>query len=290
MKRFLLLSAVVLLLAAESAAAAVSHPRKTVIAREIAGSVAVDGVHLVGYGGGSGRIALFDDRTGETRKVEPGRSCTRVLPIDAADGFFLVNCGMNGPEGPVTQQIVFDSSTDTAIDLPLNAYEQIGKEWVEGTMESSGRDVVIYTNWHTGETRSEGEAPSGEIRTPFDLDSPNLDAVALAAKEFVVGASQALEQVRSRGRYSIHLRGRIDDRRIRRCGRACHPVSMKGGLALWSEGATKLFGYRLKTRRRFEWRVSDSAVVRGSTQKRVYYLTPSLSSPQFSDLRSFRWR
>ena len=290
MKRFLLLTAVVLLLAADAAVAAVSHPPKKVHARGIAGSIAVDGVHLVGYGGGGGRIALYDDRTRTTRKVAPGRTCTRVLPIDAVDGFFLVNCGLNGAEGPVVQQIIFDSRTDTAIDLPLNTYEQIGKEWVEGTTESSGRDVVIYTNWHTGETRSEGEAPSGEIRTPFDLDSPNLDAVALAAKEFVVGASQALEQVRSRRRYSMHLRGRISDRTLRRCARVCHPVSMKGGLALWSEGATKLFGYRLKTRRRFEWRVSDTAIVRGATEKRVYYLTPSTSSPQGLDLRSFPWR
>ena len=286
----MLLFVLILFLAAEPATAAVSHPRKVVHARGIAGAIAVDGVHLVGYGGGGGRIALFDDQTRTTRKVKPGRDCTRVVPIDASDGFFLINCGMNGAEGPVTQQIIFDSRTDTAIDLALNSYEQIGQEWLEGTMESDGRDVVIYTNWHTGETRSEGEAPSGEIRTPFDLDSRNLDAVALAAKEFVVGAAQALEQVRSRGRFAIHLRGRMDDKRLRRCARACHPVSMKGGLALWSEGATKLFGYRLKTRRRFEWRVTDTAIVRGATQRRVYYLTPSTSSPQFSDLRSFRWR
>ena len=117
MRRFLLLFAVILLLAAEPAMAAVSHPRKVVHARGIAGAIAVDGVHLVGYGGGGGRIALFDDRTRTTRKVKPGRDCTRVIPIDASDGFFLINCGMNGAEGPVTQQIVFDSRTDTAIDL-----------------------------------------------------------------------------------------------------------------------------------------------------------------------------
>jgi hypothetical protein len=65
---------------------------------------------------------------------------------------------------------------------------------------------------------------------------------------------------------------------------------MKGGLALWMEGSQKLFGYALKSRRRFEWRVSDSALVRGATQRRVYYLTPSFASPQNVDLRSFRWR
>ena len=167
MTRFALLSAMVLLLAVEPAAAAVSHPRRTVIARQIAGSVAVDGVHLVGYSGGRGRIALFDDRTGKTRRVLPGRTCTRVVPIDARAGFFLVNCGANGPEGPVVNQIVFDSHTDEAIDLPGGTYERIGTQWVEGTTPSGDADVVIYTNWHTGETRSEGEAPSGEIRTPF---------------------------------------------------------------------------------------------------------------------------
>jgi hypothetical protein len=290
MRRVALLSALFLLLAAGPAAAAVRHPVRTVHARGVGGTIAVDGVHLVAYTGGSGRIALFDDRTGSTRKVGLGRTCNRVAPIDASDGFFLVNCGTNGPEGPIVQQVVFDARTGTATDLPLASYEQIGSEWVEGTTDSAGRDVVIYTNWHTGETRSEGEAPTGEIRTPFDLDSPNLDAVALAAKEFVVGSSLALEQVRSGRRYSIHLMGRINDKRLRRCARACHPVSMKGGLALWMEGSTKLFGYGLRTRRRFEWRVSDSAIVRGSTARRVYYLTPSRSSPQNADLRSFRWR
>jgi hypothetical protein len=150
---------------------------------------------------------------------------------------------------------------------------------------------VVYTNWHTGETRSEGEAPSGEIRTPFDLDSENLDAVALAGEDFVVGQGLALEQVRSRGRYSIHLMGRMDDRQLASCSRTCHPVSMKGGLALWSDGSTKLFGYQLRSpHRRREWRVSSDAVVRGVTARRIYYLTPSTSSPQFTDLRSFAWR
>src|SRR5439155_1645693 len=95
----------------------------------------------------------------------------------------------------------------------------------------------------------------------------------------------------SRGRYSIHLMGRMDDKLLARCATECHPVSMKGRLALWLEGESKLFGYTLRSpHRRLEWRVSSTAILRGATATRIYYLTPSLSSPQFPDLRSFAWR
>ena len=286
-----MLVAVVLLFAAHSAAAAVSHPKKTVLARGIGGAAAVDGDHLVGWGGGHGRLAVYDDRTGTKTLLDLDRHCSRIVPIDARSGFFLISCGVNGSEGPETFPLVFDTATGVTTELPPGTYEKIGTQWVEGTVDAGARTVVVYTNWHTGETRSEGEAPSGEIRTPFDLDSENLDAVALAAEDFAVGSGQALEQVRSGRRYSMHLMGRIDDRRLANCAHACHAESMKGGLALWSDGDGKLFGYQLRSpHRRREWRVSADAVVRGSTARRIYFLTPSSSSPMASDLRSFSWR
>jgi hypothetical protein len=291
MGRVVVLVALVLLIAAQPAAAAVSHPKKTVLARGIGGAAAVDGDHLVGWGGGHGRLAVYDDRTRTKTLFDLDRHCSRIVPIDASRGLFLINCGVNGAEGPETFPLVFDTATGTTTDLPPAAYERIGAQWVEGTIDTGDRSVVVYTNWHTGETRSEGEAPSGEIRTPFDLDSENLDAVALAGEDFVVGQGLALEQVRSGGRYSMHLMARIDDRRLAKCSRKCHPESMKGGLALWSDGDGKLFGYQLASpHRRREWRVSSDASVRGATARRIYYLTPSSSSPQFSDLRSFAWR
>jgi hypothetical protein len=291
MGRVVVLMAVVLLFAAHSAAAAVSHPKKTVLARGIGGAAAVDGDHLVGWGGGHGRLAVFDDRTGTKTLLDLDRHCSRIVPIDASKGFFLINCGVNGSEGPETFPLVFDTATGVTTELPPGTYEKIGTQWVEGTVDTGARTVVVYTNWHTGETRSEGEAPSGEIRTPFDLDSENLDAVALAAEDFAVGSGLALEQVRSGRRYSMHLMGRIDDRRLANCSHACHAESMKGGLALWSDGDGKLFGYQLRSpHRRREWRVSTDAVVRGSTARRIYFLTPSSSSPMASDLRSFSWR
>jgi hypothetical protein len=286
-----LLCAVALLLSVQPAEAAVSHPKRTGLARGIIGAAAADGDHLVGWGGGRGRLALYDDRTRTKSLVELGRACSRVLPIDASAGSFLINCGVNGAQGPETHPLVYDTTTGVTVDLPPGTYELVGTQWVEGTIESGGRQIVIYTNWHTGETRSEGEAPSGEIRTPFDLDSENLDAVAVAGEDFVVGAGRALEQLHGRGRWSIHLMGRMDDTRLARCAGECHPVSLKGGLGLWLEGETKLFGYTLRSpHRRPEWRVSSTAIVRGATTRRIYYLTPSSSSPQFSDLRSFPWR
>jgi hypothetical protein len=292
MRRVAVLLAVALLLGAQSATAAVSHPTKTVLARGIGGAAAADGDHLVGWGGGRGRLALYDDRTRTKTLLELDRHCSRIVPVDAAgNGFFLINCGVNGAEGPETFPIVVDSATGATMDLPPGTYDRIGSQWAEGTVDSGARSVVVYTNWHTGEVRSEGEAPSGEIRTPFDLDSENLDAVALASNDFAVGQAMALERVGSRGHYSIHLMGRMDDRRLASCSRTCHPLSMKGGLALWSDGSTKLFGYQLRSpHRRREWRVSSDAVVRGVTARRIYYLTPSSSSPQFTDLRSFAWR
>jgi hypothetical protein len=262
-----------------------------VLARGISGAAAVDGDHLVGWAGGGGRLAVYDEQTRIKTLWELGRSCNRILPIDASRGAFLISCGINGPEGSQTFPLIFDTLTNTTIDLPRGVYDRLGAQWAEGTIEQGDRTVVAYVNWHTGETYSEGEAPSGDIRTPFDLDSVNLNAVALAAENFAVGPGQALEQVKSGRRYSIHLMGRMDDKRLASCAHQCDPLSMKGGLALWEDGDTKLFGYGLKSpHRRREWRVSDGATVKGVTKQRIYYLTPSNSSPQNSDLRSFSWR
>src|SRR4051812_39322001 len=158
MRRGGLLCGAVLLLSAQPAGAAVSHPKRTVLARGIIGAVAVDGDHLVGWGGGRGRLALYDDRTRTKTLVELGRPCSRVLPIDASGGSFLINCGINGPQGPETHPLVYDTTTGLTVDLAPGTYELVGTQWVEGTIESGGRQIVIYTNWHTGETRSEGEA------------------------------------------------------------------------------------------------------------------------------------
>lgn len=290
MRRVALLAAGALLLAVQPAEASVSHPKKTVLVRGV-NAAAADGNHLVGWAGGHGRLALYDDRDGSKSFVDLDRSCNRIVIIAAANGAFLMDCGVNGQQGPETFPIVFDTTTATSVALPDAVYDRLGAQWAEGTMDSGGRSVVAYVNWHTGEVRSEGEAPSGETRTPFDLDSANLDAVALAAVNFAVGSGRALEQVRSGKRYSIHLMGRMDDKRIANCSHKCLPLSLTGGLALWNDGATRLFGFQLASpHRQRQWSVSDTALVAGVTKKRIYYLTPSTSSPQFQDLRSFSWR
>jgi hypothetical protein len=42
--------------------------------------------------------------------------------------------------------------------------------------------------------------------------------------------------------------------------------------------------------RRYAWRLPESAEVRGSTGRRVYYLLPLELDPQYFELKSFRWR
>jgi hypothetical protein len=289
------LSLLILCLSAAPAHAAVSRPYRSILAKGISGATAVDGGHLVAWGGGKGRLALYDDRSNDKTLTFLDRPCNSVSPLDGSAGVFLVNCGVETAGGVETRQLVFDSASSEVTDVagtPANSYEQIGQNWLQGTTDSGGDEVVIYTNWHTGETRTENSLRFGAIRTPFDLDSPNLDAIAPAAVEFVVGSSMALEQVRSgtKRRYSMHLMDRIGDKRIANCSRPCSPVSLKGGLAMWGTDAGKLYGYGIQTKRFREWNMSDTNVVRGSTSRRVYFLTPKLSSPQFFDLRSFRWR
>src|SRR3982750_4224503 len=113
MRRGGLLLGGAVVLAVPAAAAAVSHPKKTVLARGIAGAAAVDGDHLVGWGGGHGRLAVYDDRTRTKTPMDIGRSCSRIVPLDASGGFFLISCGVNGAEGPETFPLIFDSATAT---------------------------------------------------------------------------------------------------------------------------------------------------------------------------------
>jgi hypothetical protein len=286
------LSLLFLCLCAAPAHSAVSRPYRSILAKGIGGSTAADGGHLVAWGGGKGRLALYDDRTNEKILFDLARGCHSVSPLDGSAGVFLINCGVDTAAGVDTHQLIFDTETGDLIDAPGNTYELIGRNWLQGTADSGGDEVVIYTNWHTGETRTENALRFGAMRTPFDLDSPNLDAIAPAAVEFVVGSSMALEQMRSgpKRRYSIHLMDRIRDKRLATCSRPCTPVSLKGGLAMWSDDSGKLFGYALGSKRLREWNMADTNVVRGSTSRRVYFLTPKLSSPQFFDLRTFRWR
>jgi hypothetical protein len=77
---------------------------------------------------------------------------------------------------------------------------------------------------------------------------------------------------------------------LHRCAHDCTPLSLKGGLALWSDGDGKLYGYALASGRRFAWRVPAAAEVRGSTGRRVYYLLPLALDPQYFAFKSFRWR
>jgi hypothetical protein len=245
-----------------------------------------------------GRVIVLDDRTGSKTTVDLGRACDAVYVIDGSAGRFLVECGVDGPDRPRTQQLVLDARNRAVTTVgdeqtaELDIYHRIGRYWLEGTHDSSGHQVIIYTNWHTFETRSQG-ALFDEARTPFDLNSRNLDPVGPPASDFVVGSSQVLAQVRIGRRhagYAIDLMNLTRDRRLYRCSGPCYPKALKGGLALWINGPGSLYGYAVRARRHLLWNMPDQATVQGSTAERVYYSTPNSSNAQLLDLRSFRWR
>ena len=267
-----------------------AEAKVTVVAKAIGGAAAVDGGHLIAWGDREGTLTVLDDRTGAKTALSLGRPCDHIYAIDGSAGLFLIDCGIAGPTGPETRQLVVDAATGEVTDLVADSYKRIGRHWLQGTVEIGGRAFILYTEMHTGETRTVAVPRSGQIQTPYDLDSQDFEPVALAAPEFVVGSSMALEQVRAGKRWAIRLVGSSIDRRVGTCARRCQLVSVKGGLALWREGARRLHGYAYRTRKHLEWRIPDAATVRGSSERRVYYLAPRVSSPLFSDLRAFAWR
>jgi hypothetical protein len=275
--------AAALVMSAAAPAAPVLKPRSTVVAKRTNGAAAVDGARYAAWGGGGGRVAVLDERNGSRQLFDLGRKCDSVLPLSGSDAHFLVNCGTTGPQGVEKQQYILDASTGTAEALDQSGYSVLGREWLQGRAEDAFGQYFVYTNWHTGETITEGAA---RTRVPYDLDSANLDPVGPAATTFVVGGSRALERV---GR-TIRLVGSDGDQALHKCAHACAPLWVTGGLALWSDGPTTLYGYAIGSRRRYRWRVPEAAAPRGSTGRRIYYLMPLEFDPQFFALKSFRWR
>lgn len=276
-------------LTAGPAAADVSHPSRSVVASEVNGAAAPDGEHLVAWGNGAGSLRLFDDRFGTRGDVALGPACARPFAIDGEHGLFLVSCKMTGVAGTETRQLVVDAANGDVTPLTGTTYNRVGRYWVQGRVEVAGGEDIVYENWHSGEAVVARAPRAGQIYTPYDLDTADLEPLALAGPEFVTGSGLALEQVPGRHGFAIHLIGPTTDRVVEHAAGRSELLSVKGGLALWRRGG-RLFGYDYDNRRRLEWRMSASSVVRGSTRRRVYFLTPKLSSPLFSALRSFAWR
>jgi hypothetical protein len=276
--------AAALLACSTASAAQLSKPRATVVVKRTKGAAAVDGSRYAAWGGAGGRLAVLDERRGVRRLFDLGRKCDHVLPIAAGRSSFLVNCSVTGILGVENHQYLFDPAHGTPRLLDGSGYAQVGGQWLQGSGEDRFGRFLVYKNWHTGETVT--EAAGGNSRVPYDLDSRALDAVAPAAKTFVVGGSHALE----RDGRTIRLVGWDGDVALHRCAHECAPLSVKGGLALWSDGDGRLFGYALGSGRRYAWRVPASAEVRGSTGRRIYYLLPLPLDPQYFAFKSFRWR
>ncbi len=283
--RFLAAALAAALIACSVASAApLPKPHSTFVVKRTKGAAAVDGSHFAAWGGAGGMLAVFDERRGARQLFDLGQKCDHVLPISGGRSTFLVNCSVTGVLGVENHQYLFDAAHQSARLIEGGGYAQVGSQWLEGSGEDRFGRFLLYTNWHTGETIT--EAAASGARVPYDLDSHGLDAVAPAASDFVVGGSHALEKV---GR-TIRLVGWDGDRTLHRCAHDCTPLSLKGGLALWTDGDGRLYGFALASGRRYAWRVPDSAEVRGSTGRRVYDLLPLALDPQYFALKSFRWR
>jgi hypothetical protein len=268
---------------AAASAAHLSKPRPTVVVKRTKGAAAVDGSRYAAWGGPGGLLAILDERSGSHRLVDLGEECDHVLPIYGSGGAFLVNCSLTGALGVETHQYLVDAASGEAQSLKESGFAEVGSNWLQGSGEDRFGPYLVYRNWHTGETIT--EAATGRSRVPYDLDSRGLDAVAPVARDFLVGGSHALERV---GR-TIQLAGWEGNTVLHRCAHDCAPVSLEGGLALWSDGDGKLYGYALASHRQYAWRVPTSAEARGSTGRRVYYLVPLPLDPQYFTLNSFRW-
>jgi hypothetical protein len=271
---------------------------------------ATDGVRFVvwGEGGAQSALVIRDDRTGVTRRVSLGRDCSYVLVAGASHRKVLASC-----RGPNTWMVVdVESGEMTPVGDEhtdeCEAFGQIGRYWLLGAMPCN-KGGSFYRNWHTGVEQGLGPT-EGELRQPYDLDTPTLSALGPRRRVFVVGSSRVLSRLstgRKRPRYVIELRGpgspgsKEGDlpnqqapplpRRRFRCSSSCEPISIAGGLALWLDrGNTQLQGYALTKHRRLTWNMPVPAHILGATNTRVYYTTPNRSNQTLADVKSFRWR
>ena len=288
---------------AAGSAAAAAPERTSLTAAAVLGP-AVDGREWAAWSpdefshtseGRPGRVVIRHDRTGARKIVDLPRACHAVTVPDGRDGRFVAECFFESS----TYTFVIHASTGAVTAIGDDAsrcasYHRIGRYWLEGISSCSGHSVVIYTNWRTSETVSD-EALVNDARIPYDLDRPQLRALARPAPTpFAVDGALVLAQ-RKRGRgprapYSVTLeRGKGRNTRLGACDRECAHMSLGGGLAAWGDGS-RLNGYALRARRSLRWTLPAGASLVGTTEKRVYLRVPSASKPRTGDLRSFRWR
>src|SRR4051812_32595471 len=140
-------------LCGSGAGASVSRPHRSLVDGSVNGAAAADGGHLVAWSDGAGGVTVLDDRAGIRTDVPLDRPCDRVYVLDGSDGLFLVDCRVTGPAGNETHQLVLDADHGDVSDLVGSGYTRIGRYWVKGTLDAAGRENVVYTNWHTGESR-----------------------------------------------------------------------------------------------------------------------------------------
>jgi hypothetical protein len=293
------------LVLAPSAWAAPQPPRK-VVAKSI-NNAAVDGGHFVAWSKQGpdaarerpGRVVVLDERTWSRKTIELGRACLSTSVADGHEGRFLISCAVGGNQ----YTRILDARTGEVKSLTddrayCDHYGQIGRYWLEGMDNCTAHQVVIYTNWHTGEGRSDGLL-LGEERPPYNLDRPDLPVIGPLSRLFQTEGPLVLNRSRvtrnGRDRDLIHLlRPGNKPQQLGSC-RSCLPVSLKARLAIWQDYIAVLAGsgtseaYAIATGRRLHWRLGGNTTLLGATTKRVYFLAQHKANGPTSALKSFRW-
>jgi hypothetical protein len=242
---------------------------------ELAG---IDGGHLVAWAKPDGRVIVLDDRTGSRTPIVLEGGCEGAVVYDGSDGFFLVDCHMRDGH---PAWLVLNARSKKVVasgDATCDYYGSIGRHWLAGGSCMHG--AIIYRDWRDGQEFPTGGDEDGDPTQPYDLDTPALEPIGPERTQFVVGSGMVLAHVG----HHLALTSRTSTKRIHHCDSPCRPVSVKGGLALWTDGPGYANAYAVGTKKHFEWSVSDGARLLGSTAHRVYYVTAG------GDLKSFAWR
>lgn len=278
--------------------------------------VATDGERFAAYKTRERVMYVRDDLSHRRLSIPVDPGCG---PSDIGPGaLLLLSCEIDGSSGrnlfvlniltgSRTQVPQADIPEGRGYYPPLEGYDKIGRRWLAGISLGSGRSIIAYIDWRTGEKRAFGEETD---YVPRDLDHRALAPIAPKRDEDVPFAADAPFSVtttsRNGRRFGSRLtlfrgttastlgtpRALLDPCRHGYCGAA----QLGGGVATWVHGRY-LRLYVLRSGRRLAWRLRRSPLHAGSparvaqhTRTTVYVSRTDPNRPHPFSLLAIRWR